>query len=308
MLHNAPAMREWLEYAAAWTALKLLGLLPRHAARAAGAGVAALGYCFRPPLRRAALFNLRLAFPDWTDARRRRVIRRLVRHVGWMAGEFSQFPKHTRETIGRVVLLDGFENFAVAQARGKGVLFLTGHMGAWELAPFAHALYGYPLHFLVRPVDNPRVDALVNRYRCLSGNQPIDKNQSARAIFSVLRAGGTVGILIDQNASLEEGVFVDFFGVPACTTSGLARIALRTGAPVVPAYIFWDESLRKYQLRFGPEVPLVRTADEEADVRENTARFTRVVEEFARRHPDQWLWVHRRWKTRPPGEKPLYPF
>lgn len=300
-------MRQWLEYAAAWLALKFLGLLPRPLARAVGAWLAALAYFLRPPLRRAALFNLRLAFPEWTDARRRRTIRRLVRQIGWMAAEFSHFPKYTSGNIARAVVLDGFENFAAAERRGQGVLFLTGHMGAWELAPFAQALYGHPLHFLVRPIDNPRVDALINRYRCLAGNSPIGKNQSARAMLKILREGGTVGILMDQNTSLEEGVFVDFFGVPACTTTGLARIALHTDAAVVPGYVYWDAALRKYRLRFEPAIPLVRSGNEAADIRENTARFTRVVEDYARRYPEQWLWVHRRWKTRPPGEPPLYP-
>jgi KDO2-lipid IV(A) lauroyltransferase len=301
-------MREWFEYSAAWVALKTLGWMPRPLARATGVGLVRIAFWFRPPLRRAAIFNLRLAFPDWTDAQRRRTIRGLVRHIGWMAGEFSQFPEYTRENIERIVVLDGFENFAAAQQRGKGVLFLTGHMSAWELAPFAHALYGFPLHFLVRPIDNRRVDALVNRYRCLSGNQPIDKNQSARAILTVLRGGGTVGILADANTSLEDGVFIDFFGIPACSTTGIARIALRTDAAVVPGFLHWDANLRKYRLRFEPAVELVRTGDEETDVRESTALFLRVIEDYARAHPDQWLWVHKRWKTRPPGEKPIYPF
>ena len=301
-------MREWLEFAAAWVVLKTLGLLPRFITRPIGAGVAAVAYFLRPPLRRAGMFNLRLAFPDWTDAQRRRVLRRLVRHMGWMAGEFSQFPKRTPEEIGRIVVVDGFENFLAARCRGKGVLFLTGHTSAWELAPFAQALFGNPLHFLVRPIENARVNNLVNRYRCLSGNAPIAKNESARAIVSVLRSGGTVGILIDQNTMPGEGVFVDFFGVPACTTSGPARVALLTDAAVVPAFLYWDEGMRKYRLRFEPALELVRTGDHDADIRENTARFTRVVEDYARRHPEQWLWVHKRWKTRPPGEKALYPF
>ncbi len=300
-------MREWLEYAAAWLALKFLGLWPRPVARALGARLAVLAYLFRPPLRRAAMVNMRLAFPQWSDGQRRRTIRRLVHHLGWMAGEFSQFPKYTRENIERIVVLDGFENFAAAEGRGKGVLFLTGHMGAWELAPFAHALYGHPLHFLVRPIDNPRVDALIDRYRCLSGNAPIEKNQSARAVLKILRDGGTVGILADQNTSLEEGVFVDFFGIPACTTTGLARLALHTDAAVVPGYIYWDAEMRKYRLRFEPAIELSRSGDEVADIRECTARFTRVIEDYARRYPEQWLWVHKRWKTRPAGEKPLYP-
>src|ERR1700691_1681259 len=157
-------MREWIEYVAAWTGLKLLGLLPRTAARFVGASFVAAAYALRPPLRRAALFNLQLAFPEWTAARRRRVVRRMIRQIGWMVGEFSQFPKYTRETIEGIVLRDGFEYFDAASRRGKGVLFLTGHMSAWELAPFAQALYGHPLHFLVRPIANRRVDALINHY------------------------------------------------------------------------------------------------------------------------------------------------
>jgi Kdo2-lipid IVA lauroyltransferase/acyltransferase len=301
-------MREWAEYAGAWLGIKTLGLLPRPVARFVGAYFAAVALVLRAPLRRAAEFNLRLAFPDWTRDQRNHVIRGMIRQVGWMAGEFSQFPKYTRENIERIVAIDGAENFEAARARGKGVLFLTGHMSAWELAPFAHALYGHPLHFLVRPVANRRVDALINHYRCLSGNAPIEKNRAARAILKVLGEGGTVGILADHNTVIEEGVFVDFFGIPACTTSGLARIALRTDAAVVPGFLRWDQESRKYRLGFGPAVELSRTEDEERDVVDNTARFTKVIECFVRAHPDQWLWVHKRWKTRPPGEKPIYPF
>ena len=300
------AMRESLEYAAAWIGIKFLGLLPRSAARFVGASFAAAAYAVRPRLRRAAMFNLRLAFPEWTDAQRRRAVRGMVRQIGWMAGEFSQFPKYTRERIKEIVVVDGFDNFDAARRRGKGVLFLTGHMSAWELAPFAQALYGYPLHFLVRPIANRRVDALINSYRCRSGNQPIEKNRSARTILKILADGGTVGVLADHNTDIEESVFVDFFGVSASTTSGLARIALRTDAAVVPGFLFWDKARQKYCLQFQPAVDLVRTGDEEADVVENTARFTRAIEDFVRAHPDQWLWVHRRWKTRPPGEKALY--
>lgn len=301
-------MRERLEYFAAWAGLKLLGILPRRVARFVGARFAEIAYVFRPPLQRAAEFNLKIAFPDWSDEQREKAIRGMLRQVGWMIGEFSQFPKYTRARIERIVVIDGAENFAAAQRRGRGVLFLTGHMSAWELAPFAHAMYGHPLHFLVRPVTNRRVDELVNRYRCLSGNQPIEKNRSARAILKVLGAGGTVGILSDHNTSLDEGVFVNFFGVPASTTSGLARIALNTNAAVVPAFLRWDEGTAKYRLQFGPAVELVRRGDDEADVRENTARFTGVIEDYVRAHPDQWLWVHKRWKTRPPGAKAIYPF
>lgn len=300
-------MREWFEYAATWIGLKSLGLLPRAVARFAGESFAAAAYAFRPRLRRAAMFNLTLAFPEWSKAQRKRVIRRMIQQIGWMAAEFSQFPKYTRANIEKTVVLDGFENFDAARRGGKGVLFLTGHMSAWELAPFAHALYGHPLHFLVRPIANRRVDALINRYRCLSGNQPIEKNKSARSILRVLSAGGTVGILSDHNTVLEESVFVDFFGISASSTSGLARIALRTEAAVVPGFLSWDRARRKYRLRFEPAVELSRTEDEEQDVRQNTARFTKIIEEYVRAYPDQWLWVHKRWKTRPPGEPEIYP-
>lgn len=301
-------MWERLEYFAAWLGIKLLGILPRQLARWVGASVTSIAYRVREPLRQAAMFNLKLAFPDWTDEQCEQTIRGMNRQVGWMIGEFSQFPKYTSERIKQIVVIDGAENFAEAQRRGRGVLFLTGHMSAWELAPFAHALYGHPLHFLVRPIANRRVDALINGYRCLSGNRPIEKNRSARAILKVLGDGGTVGILSDHNTSLDEGVFVDFFGIPASTTSGLARIALRTGAAVVPGFLRWDHALQKYRLGFDSAVELARSNDEEADVRENTQRFTRVIENYVRAHPDQWLWVHKRWKTRPPGEKPIYPF
>lgn len=299
-------MREWFEYVAAWAGINFLGLLPRSAARFTGALFAAAAYNLRPSLHNTAILNLRIAFPGWTKAQQKQAIRGMIRQVGWMAGEFSQFPKYTPENIEQIVFVDGFENFDAARRRGKGVLFLTGHMSAWELAPFAQALYGYPLSFLVRPIANRRVDALINGYRCLSGNQPIEKNRSARAILKVLSEGGTVGVLSDHNTSVES-VFVDFFGVPAATTSGLARIALRTDAAVVPGFLSWERGLRKYRLRFEPPVPLSRTGNEEVDVVVNTQCFTRVIENYVREHPDQWLWVHKRWKTRPAGEKRLYP-
>lgn len=297
-------MREWMEYAAAWTGLKILGFLPRNVARFVGASFAAVAYAVRTPLRRTAMFNLKLAFPDWTDAERKQVVRRMVQQIGWMTAEFARFPRYVHGDIKQVVVVGGVENFESARAKGNGVLFLTGHMSAWELAPFAHALYGHPLHFLVRAIKNQRVDALINRYRCLSGNQPIEKNKSARMVLKVLGDGGTVGILSDHNTSQEEGVFLDFFGVPASSTSGLARIALRTGAAVVPGFLSWDYQRKIYCLQFQPSIELVRTGNEDADVRENTARFMRVIEDYVRQHPDQWLWVHKRWKTRPPGRSP----
>jgi Kdo2-lipid IVA lauroyltransferase/acyltransferase len=301
-------MKEWLEFAAVWVVLKTMGALPRPLARTFAASMTSLLFSLQPKLQKTAEFNLRLAFPDWTDEQRKDATRKMVRNLGWMAAEFARLPRLTKENIEKVVILDGHENFLEGQQRGKGVLYLTGHIGAWELSSFAHALYGYPLHFMARPLDNKRLDELVNEYRCFSGNRPIFKNESARVMLKILKDAGTVGILADQNTMPAEGAFVDFFGKLACTTTGLARVALHTGAAVVPGYAYWDENIQKYRLRFEPPVELIRTGDIERDVFENTQRFAKVIEEIIRKHPDQWVWVHKRWKTRPKGEPALYDF
>jgi Kdo2-lipid IVA lauroyltransferase/acyltransferase len=301
-------MIEWFQYAAVWLILRTLGTLPRAVARAFAVSVTKLLFRTQPNLPKTAEFNLRLAFPQWTDAQRNDVIRKMVRYLGWMAVEFARFPRLTKDNIEELVILDGHENFLEGQRRGKGVLYLTGHIGAWELSSFAHALYGYPLHYMARPLDNKRLDALVNEYRCASGNKPIFKNESARAMLKILKDSGTVGILADQNTLPAEGIFVDFFGKSACTTTGLARVALHTEAAVVPGYAYWDETIQKYRLRFEPPVELTETGDTERDVLENTRRFAKVIEEIIRKHPEQWVWVHKRWKTRPPGEPALYDF
>ena len=300
-------MREYLEYALAWTLLKFFGALPRSVARWTGARFGAFLFRLNPAWRKWALCNLQIAFPQSSYAERSAIVSRMVRNLGWMAAEFAHLPAYTSENIPSAIVLDGFENFADAERQGKGVLFLTGHLGPWELSPCAHALYHQPLYFLVRPINNPRVDQLINRYRCACGNVPIQKNQSARAVLRVLKSRGVVGILADQNTAGEEAVFADFFGVPAATSSGIARMARHTGAPVVLAYGYWDESIRKYRLHYDPAFKLVRTDDDEADIRTYTQQFNRGIENCVRRFPDQWFWVHRRWRNRPPGEQPIYP-
>jgi Kdo2-lipid IVA lauroyltransferase/acyltransferase len=301
-------MIEWIQYAVAWTLIKTLGALPRGTARAmAAVGVRMLLFAL-PKLKKTAEFNLRLAFPEWTDAQRRSTLKKMTRNLGWMAAEFARMPSYTKENIEGVVILDGHENFLAGHRRGKGVLYLTGHIGAWELSSFAHALYGFPLHYMARPLDNTPLDAMVNEYRGLSGNKPIFKNESARVMLRILKEAGTVGILADQNTMPGEGVFVDFFGTLACTTTGIARVALHTDAAVVPGYAYWDEKLRKYRLRFEPPVELVRTGDAERDIVENTQRFAKVIEEIVRKYPEQWVWIHARWKARPKGEAPIYDF
>ena len=299
-------MRRRLEYGLAWIIIKTIGALPRPLARAAGISLAWKVYLLHVRLRRVGMRNLALAFPQMSRAQRARILRGEFTSMGRQLAEVCLFPKYTRENVSRVVVYDGFENFERALARGKGVLFLTGHLGGWELSAFAHSLYGHPLHVVMRPLDNVYLDRLTRQYRTLHGNSMIDKDDSARALLAAMKNGETVGILMDTNMTPPQGVFVDFFGIPACTASGLARIVLRTDATVLPGFTIWDPVLRKYRLRFDPPVELVRTGDDDADTVTNTQRFTKIIEDYVRKYPDQWLWVHRRWKTRPEGEKSLY--
>lgn len=295
-----------LEFLPAWLILKLLGLLPRKVAIFLGKLVAASIYRIHGKLRRVAHRNLEIAMPGLNPAQRRAIIKAVFANLGRLLGEFSQFPKITAENISDVVVYEGFDNYKRASERGRGVLMLTGHIGAWELCAFAQGAYGHPLSFLVRPLDNPLIDTMINRYRELSGNRTIDKNRSVRSVLKALKCGQDVGLLIDVNTLEDQGVFCDFFGVPACSTTGLAVFALRSDSPVVPGFLIWDQRSGKHRLRFEPEVQLIRTGDFKEEVALNTAKFTKVIEDYARRHPDQWLWVHKRWQTRPAGEPDVY--
>jgi len=299
-------MRHKLEYAALWVVVRTLGLLPRWLSRALAILFALLIYRLHGRLRKVAMRNLKMAFPEMPAKERRRILRGVFVSLGRQLAEFCLLPSYTRENVSRVVIYDGFENFERARARGKGVLFLTGHLGGWELSSFFHSLQGHPLQIVMRGLDNPLVDRLVQSYRTMRGNTVVDKDNFVRGLLGAMKKGETVGILMDTNMTPPQGVFVDFFGIPACTASGLARIALRTDAAVVPGFCVWDAVLRKYRLRFDPAMELIRTGEDDADVLTNTALFTEKIEQFVRKYPEQWLWVHRRWKTRPEGEKGLY--
>jgi KDO2-lipid IV(A) lauroyltransferase len=298
-------LRYRLEYALAWGLLKIVGALPRPLARAAGISIAWTVYLLHGKLRRVGMRNLELAFPDKSRGERKKILRGVFTSLGRQVAEVCLFPKYTRENVSKIVVYEGFENFERALARGKGVLFLTAHLGAWELSAFAHSLYGHPLKIVMRPLDNPYLDRMTRAYRTIHGNKTVDKD-FARGLIAALRKGETVGVLMDTNMIASQGVFVAFFGMKACTASGAARVALKTDAAVVPGFTIWDPVLQKYRLRFDPAVELIRTNNNDADVVANTAKFTKVIEEYVRRYPDQWLWVHRRWKTRPEGEKGLY--
>ena len=257
-------------------------------------------------LRSVGLDNLALAFPEQSRAERLATLKRVYRHLGWHLAEFCQMASYTATSASSFIRYDGLDHYLAARDRGQGVLVLTGHLGAWELSSFYHSLMGHPMGLVIRRLDNPLVDRFVNRIRCLHGNRVIHKDDFARGLIASMRAGETVGILMDTNMTPPQGVFVPFFGVPACTASGLARVALKTGAAVLPGFLLWQEHEQRYVLRFGPEITLHRTGDAEADALANTSLFTSVLEQSIRQYPDQWLWMHRRWKTRPPGEKSLY--
>jgi len=299
-------MRQRLEFALAWLIVKTIGVLPRPLARRAGISLAWIVYVLHIKLRHVGMRNLALAYPEKSHAERAKILRGVFKSLGRQLAELCLFPKYTAENVSSTVIYDGFENFERALARGKGVLFLTAHLGAWELSAFAHSLYGHPLKIVMRSLDNPYLDRLSQRYRTMHGNSTVDKDDFVRGLLSAMKAGETVGILMDTNMTPPQGVFVDFFGIPACTASGLARIALRTDAAVVPGFTIWDPVLRKYRLRFDPAVNLIRAGNDDADAIANTALFTKIIEEYVRKYPDQWLWVHRRWKTRPEGQPGLY--
>jgi len=251
-----------------------------------------------PRLRKVARRNLQLA--GYAEGERERIIDGVFASIARLLVTFARFPRMTRQNISGWIRYEGLEHFEEAKRRGRGVLFATAHFGNWELSAFAHGLLTESMNVVVRPLDNRAADELVEARRQLSGNKLIQKQDAARGILRALAANEAVGILMDQNTSLAEGVFVNFFGVPACANVGFAKIAARSGAAVIPGCAVWEADEARYVLRFFP--PLEITGDAVAD----TQRLHAVLESVIRRNPDQWLWIHRRWKTRPPGEPGIY--
>jgi len=293
-------LRNRLEYTLAWAVVRSLEWTPIAAAHALGRFYARLLDRAIPRLRRVAERNLRLAMPELDAEARSAIVDGVFRSIARLLVSFARFPSMTPHNLDRWIRIEGTEHIDAALRRGRGVLFATAHLGNWELSAFAHALASGPMSVLVRPLDNPLIDRLVDRRRGLSGNRVMYKKDFARPILKALAANDKVGILIDQNASLDTGVFVDFFGVPACAGTGLAKLAAHSGAAVIQAYALWMEDEGRYLLRFEP--PLGITGDAARD----TQALQAGLEAAIRAHPDQWLWIHRRWKTRPPGEPSLY--
>ncbi|MEQ1884337.1 MAG: lysophospholipid acyltransferase family protein [Bryobacteraceae bacterium] len=249
-----------------------------------------------PRLRRTALKNLEMA----GFAGRERIASGVFQSIARLALTFARFPHINRDNLSDWIRYEGLENFESAKARGKGVLVATGHFGNWEFSAFAHAFLCEPMHVVVRPIDNGKIDDLVEHRRALSGNFIIRKKEAARSILRALGAGDAVGILIDQNTTPSEGVFIDFFGRKATAGTAFVKFAHHTGAAVVPGYALWSEKEGRYVLHFEREVELT------GDVAADTQRVHARLEAAIRRYPDQWLWIHRRWKTQPPGDAPVY--
>ncbi len=297
-----------LEYLLARSLLLGLGILPRRLALAVGKGLGRIVYYFGGKLRRTGARNLQIAFPEMDPGQRERLLRSCFENLGRLLGEFSQFSKATPEKLRAMIEYDqvGLAHLRHAETKDKGIIFLTGHIGAWELLSFGWSALEYPINFLVRPIDNPAIEQMIQKIRTRYGNRAIDKKSAARQALRVLRQGGTLGILSDLNTQEFEGVFVPFFGKLACTTAGVATLALKTDAVVIPTCAIWSQQKQRYFFHGEPPIELVRTGDHEKDVEVNTARFTAAIERMVRLYPDQWLWIHKRWKTRPPGELDLY--
>jgi len=299
-------MQQKIEYWLVLAVARTLGRMPRALARLFAGVLAWALYWGLSRLRHVGVRNLSLAMPQLSANERTRVLRGVYRHLGWQLVEFCRMPRYTAENTQGWIRTEGVEYYVSARDRGKGVLVLTGHLGAWELSSFYHSLMGYPMGMVIRHLDNPWLDDFVNGIRCLHGNRVLSKDDFARGLLTAMHAGETVGILMDTNMTPPQGDFVNFFSRPACTASGLARVALKTGAAVLPGFLLWEPAAGRYVLHFGPQLVLTRTGNPESDILAATQQCNDVLEAWIRRYPDQWLWIHRRWKTRPPGEPRLY--
>jgi KDO2-lipid IV(A) lauroyltransferase len=274
--------------------------LPRRAAYGVALFAAKILDRAVPKLRRVALLNLSFALPSVQKAAHQQIIDGVFRSIARLLVAVAKFPALNKSNISDWISYEGLQNYIAAKAEGRGVLIATAHLGNWELSAFAHAIMTEPMNVMVRPLDNPFIDRLVEERRTFSGNRLIFKKDAARAVLKALRSNEAIGILIDQNTTPSEGVFIEFFGKQACAGTAFIKFAYHSGAPVIPGFALWDEQKQRYVLRFYPRIQL--TGDLQTDTQQLHATFEAII----RQHPDQWMWIHRRWKTRPNGEAPLY--
>ena len=281
-----------------------LGLLPDRSASRLGARLARLYLAAAPARRRILLANLRSAFPDLPLERLEEIGKTSVENFGAAFMEFLESPRLSREDVLSRVRVVGAENLAAARARGKGVFLLSAHFGSWELGAVRAGMLAEPIASVVRPLDNPLLEAELAHRRTRFGNEVIAKRNAAREILKRLRTGGTVAILIDQNAIVEEAVFVPFFGRLAGTSPALALLQMKTDSAVVPAFVF-PEGEGRYRLELEPAIlasDYSNAGERDSRVLAGPALYMAVTERAVRRDPAAWLWLHDRWRARPPGE------
>jgi KDO2-lipid IV(A) lauroyltransferase len=299
-------MREKIEFWLVKAVAETLGHLPRGIARQLAALLVWTASPLLSRLRRVGMRNLQMAMPELPREERQRILNGVFRSLGRQLVEFCRMSRYTPENTRDWIRTEGLDYYLAARAQGKGVLVLTGHLGAWELSSFYHSLMGYPMGLVIRRLDNRPLDKYVNDRRCMHGNAVLHKDDFGRGLLKAMRHGETVGILMDTNMTPPQGEFVEFFGKQACTATGVAHIARKTEAAVVPGFMLWEEAEHRYVLHFGPQLELPKTEDVAADILATTQICTTTIESWIRRYPDQWLWIHRRWKTRPAGEPGLY--
>lgn len=260
--------------------------------------LAMIGYHLSPRRRLIAIHNIRRAFPEKSLSEVIKIAKGVYKNFAIVAAEFFEIPSLNMEIINRTIEVEGLDNCRKALEKNKGLLMFGAHFGNWELQAAAFAILLKPLMVIYRPLDNKILENIVTGIRSATGNIPVDKRFAMRKMLRFLKDNGGLGILIDQNWAWQEGCFVDFFGRPACTTNGLAIIALHTEAPVIPAFMVRMPD-GKYRIIIEKEVDIIKTDNRESDIVVNTQRFTKIIEDMVRRYPDQWFWVHQRWKTHP---------
>jgi KDO2-lipid IV(A) lauroyltransferase len=273
--------------------------LPAPVALAVGRRLGDLTALALPRRRRVALANVAQAFPDLPVAERRRMARRGWQHLGMTAIELARLLARPLEATLGELTLDGLEHLRTAMADHRGALMLSAHLGNWEYLSAAAHLTGYPLSIVVRPLDSPALDAVAARMRLKTGVELIDKRGALRPVLEALRRRRLVGVLLDQNAARRESVFVPFFGHMASTSRSLALLSLRTGAPILPIFTA-REGPGRHRVVIQPPLPRPTVNDPEQAVVELTARCNQAIEAAIRKTPEQWLWAHDRWRTRPP--------
>jgi len=277
--------------------VRCIGLIPLFLRKAFFIGLWRIFYYVSPRHRFIALYNLRRAFPDKSTAEIVRIAQGAYRNLAIVCAEFFDLPKMNKSRLNGLLDIEGLERAQQALGKKKGLLFFGAHFGNWELMAVSVAVLIAPGVAVYRPLDNPWLERLIRYVRAVTGNIPVPKRRAMLQMFRCLARNGTVGVLIDQNVSWKEGIFVDFFGRPACTTDGLAQMALKSETPVMPAFMVRKPDGR-YRFVIGDEVSIIRTGNWEADIKANTQQFTSMIEDVIRQYPEQWLWLHHRWKTK----------